>query len=188
MDRSKGVTIIEVLIASIISVVILAAALAIFSLSQRCFVTGLGFVDIHSDARKAIYRITRDIKWATRVMPASDTNTLVLEVPSIDGAGDIVDIDTTFDYITYQLDPAEPEELERIVLADAASSRVSATQMIANNVANIEFSSGGTQLSMMADVTSASDISIEITTTREIAGSWDLDETHTSSAHLRNRR
>ena len=185
--NKNGFTIIEVIVASFIGMIILAAALVLLSVGQRCFVTGIGFADIHSEARKTMDRIARDIRWATRVMAGSDNDTLILEIPSIDAQGDIIDIDATYDYVTYRLNPADLTELERVVQADAASSRANETLTIANDVSAIEYSSGGVVLSAIAGVTALTDVSIDVTTTRNMVGGWTLDEAHVSSAHLRNR-
>ena len=188
MKNIRGYTLVEVLIASALGVIILAAALALLSAGQRCFLTGVAFANIHSDARTASDRIARDVRWATQVFTGSATNTLVLEIPSIDANGDIIEaVPTPYDYVTYELNPADNTQLQRVVAADPASSRVNETRIIADNVSNLTFSSDGIPLAEVGALLDVRDVSIDITIARNMIGGWTLDEQHRTGAFLRNK-
>jgi prepilin-type N-terminal cleavage/methylation domain-containing protein len=105
MKGDRGVTLVEVIIASVIGLIIGAAILTLYIAGQESFATGLIFLDVHGEARMSIDRIIRDTRWATQIMPASSVNQLILEIPSIDVNGDIIDIDTSYDYVIYRLTP-----------------------------------------------------------------------------------
>jgi prepilin-type N-terminal cleavage/methylation domain-containing protein len=173
-NPKRGFTLMEVLVAVSIAVFTLAVIISLYLASQQSFTMGTTFLEVHGGARVAMDWMVKDIRWATQAStPAIDE--LSLEIPSIDGSGDIIDIDNTFDYITYQLNATDPTRLERTVNADALSSRVDETRIIANNVSSITFNSSG------------SNIAIALTTSRTVLGGRTLQETLNSTVELRNR-
>lgn len=187
MLNKRGFTIGEVIVAAFIGMIVVAAAIGLHFMAQESLSLGVAFLEIHSEARISMDYMARDIRWATRVMPASTTTTLVLEVPSIDGAGYIIDIDDTYDYITYSLNPGNPQQLLRGIAANVVSSRVSGANAIAENVTGLAFDSNGTPLSGVGSLPAVTSVGISLTTSRNILGAWDLQETKVSAINLRNK-
>ena len=143
---SKGISLIELLIVLAIMSFVLLALLSMYIAGQKYFFNQDTKADTIEDSRYPMDWMARDIKESTQVALNSvsgtystSANELVLEVPSVDTTRLIIDIDTTFDYIIYRRNPQNPNRLERIIEADAASSRVSSTRVLADNVNALSF-------------------------------------------------
>jgi hypothetical protein len=187
---------VEILIAAAISLIIGGVIVAVLMSSQRSFSTGTVFMEVHSSARLAMDMMVRDVKWAKQISPDSLTvgmdtftsgdHTLVLDVPSTDSDGDI--IDDEYDKIVYHLTGAAPDQIERIVVpnAGASSQRPAEQRIIANNVSELDFkNSTGDWLSSVS-VASLNDVSISVTTSKVVRGDQSVQETLSSIARLRN--
>jgi type II secretory pathway component PulJ len=188
----KGVSLAELLAALSIAIVLAASILSLYIFAQRVFVHGETFYEVHGDVRMALEWMSRDIRWATRPINsrssyATNTDELILEVPSVDSSGDVIDIETTFDYIIYHLDGADPPNLQRTVDADTASSRSDETRTVANNVDSLNFSSGGSLLGSIGDVTPLTEIVIDISTSKFVIDAWTHDESRSTAVELRNQ-
>lgn len=172
-----GFSLIEVLIASAIGVVIMTVVVAAYVGGQRNFLTGVAFLDVHSDVRVAMDWIVRDIKWSNEIIPSygaytstSGGNELVLSVPSIDASYDI--IDATYDTVVYTVSGSD---LLRIVVPDAASARIAETHIVANNVNNLTFT-----------WTTGDTITVSLTIRRTILSTRNIDDTLDTTVKLRN--
>jgi len=176
---TSGMTLVEVLIASVIALMIGGVVVAAFLSGQRSFVSGTTLMEVHGDARVAMDWLSRDIKWAHQVVMGSvtigaDTYTtgaseLVLSIPSVDASGDI--IDGLFDTVVYTLNATD---LMRIVAPDPGSSRTQLSDTIANNVTNLRFT------------TAADNIAVSLTAQKTVLGGRTLSETLSTSVALRN--
>ena len=143
---SKDISLIELLIVLAIMSFVLLALLSLYIAGQKYFFNQDTKADTIEDSRYPMDWMSRDIKEATQIALTSwsgtystTANELVLKVPSIDASRLILDIDTTFDYVTYRQNPQHPTKLERIIEADGASSRVSSTRILADNVNALSF-------------------------------------------------
>lgn len=189
----KAMTLVELLVVVGISVAVLAAIMVIDLLVRRTFSFNTAFINVHSQARTAMDWLSRDIRWATQIRSdviidsvtyTTGDDELVLEVPSIDSDGNI--IPGVVDYIVYFLDSTDTSKLTRIIDADDSSSRTDGNHTLALNINDLEFSSGGTALSSVADVTSVSKIDIDLET-RQVATSGEVaTEFLNSTVKLRN--
>ena len=190
--KSKGFTLIELLvIVAIVSFMILAL-LALYVAGQRYFMTGSARADSLRGVRFVLNNISRDVKEAIQVLPSWDvyttsTSCLVLQVPSLNSNGLIVDIDNQFDYIVYRLNSEYPNRLERIIDAkDGVSSREDSIRVIATRVNSFQLSSEGVELSAVSDLSQVSSIDVTLVTTQNLLGR-SFQETLRTGVKLRNK-
>jgi hypothetical protein len=188
----KGMSLVELMAATSIGILIVMGLYGLYDVSHITFRQGGEFFKVHSDVRMALDWMTRDIKWATRLMNSKSgyntgTEILVLEVPAIDASGDVIDADSTYDYIIYHLDAADSTKLLRTVDAAGASSRSDETRVVANNVDLLRFGSNGILLGGIGDVTDLTEVVVEITTKGAVAGEWVHEENRSTVIELRNQ-
>lgn len=189
---SKGASLIELLIVIAISALIVLALLSLYSAGQRYFVIQSAKADTIEDSRNPLTWITRDIRETVQVVSTYDAystsaNCLVLQVPSIDETGEIIDIDSHFDYIIYRRNPETPDRLERIVDADDASARTDRTKLLAYNVNSFSllfFDSDGADTS--ANVSESATVGISLTSRKDGLGRT-FQETFNTQIKLRNK-
>ena len=193
----KGLTLIEILIVLAVSSILVVALLSLFIAGQKYFINQDARADALEDSRFPITWITRDIKEAVQVVPgpitigsndySTSSNCLVLQVPSIDGTGTIINIDSDLDYIVYCLNTSYPNRLERIIDAkDGVSSRIDTTRIVADSVNSFSLSfydtDGGT-VSVYSDTLS---VDISLSSTRTGIGRTFQEATNTK-VKLRNK-
>lgn len=190
--QPKGITLVEVLITvSIVSFMILAM-LSLYVAGQRYYMNGNARSDVLRDNRHVLNYVSRDIKEAIQVVPswdvyATSTECIILQVPSLDSNGIIIDIDSQFDYIVYCLNSEYPNRLERIIDAnDGISSRVDSSRSIATRVNSFQLSSGGIELSGIADFSKVANVDITLVTTQNLLGRT-FQETLKTGVKLRNK-
>jgi len=147
LHSSRGFSIIEISIAviiiSILSIIIAKIFIAHSDLSSREQTSW----EIQFNNSLAQTKIKDSILEATKVMMTktinatsytSGANTLILELPSIDTAGDI--ISEKYDYTVFYLNPSDETQLLTSLEADGASSRTSSSdRTIAHFIAGIIF-------------------------------------------------
>ena len=169
--KSSGFTLIEVLIASAIAAVIGAVIVVAFISGQNSFVMGTNLLEIHVDARVAMEWIVRDVQWANDgvITYIGGANVLVLSIPSIDAANDIKDM--YFDSVVYTLNGTN---LMRLVEPDAVSSRIPASDTIANNITNLQFTA------------LAKNVAVSLTAQKTVLGGRVISETLNDSIKMRN--
>ena len=189
--KSKGFTLIEVLVVVAITSLIILSILSLYSIGQRYFMTGSARTDVLRNIRQVLNWISRDIKEGIQVLPSWDVYTtsntcLILQVPSLDSNGLIIDIDNEFDYIIYRLNSEYPNRLERIIDGkDGVSSRADTTRVIATEVNSFQVSSGGVDLSAVSDFSQVSSVYITMITTQNLLGRT-YQETLNTGLKLRN--
>lgn len=190
--KPRGITLVEVVITIALVSLILTALLALYASGQKYFFTESSQSDLLRDVRYVQNWISRDIKQAIRVLPnydvyAASDNCLILEIPSVDSSGQIIDIDNDFDIIIYRLKPAFPERLERIVDAkDGVSSRSDTARDIVIQMSSFQLSSGGVSLSSIADFNEISSVDVTLVVRQNRLGR-PYQETLGISAMLRNK-
>ena len=189
--RSRGFTIVELLIANFIAALAFVVLFYVAFTIQDNIGTTQGVLGISEKGRFAIDHISRDVREARAVLSSysayiTDDDTIVLSLPAIDLNGNIIEPIIFFDKIIYTLDPIDPETLLRIVVADSASSRNSDQEDITKNMFSIVFSSGGTGLSSVFDKGTIRTVGINIITTTVTAGVSRQNEIITSVS-LRNK-
>ncbi len=190
--QPTGITLVEVLITvSIVSFMILAM-LSLYVAGQRYYMNGSARSDVLRDNRHVLNYISRDIKEAIQVVPswdvyATSTECIILQVPSLDSNGIIIDISSQFDYIVYRLNSEYPNRLERIIDAnDGVSSRADSSRTIATRVNSFQLSSAGVELSGVADFSQVACVDITLITTQNLLGRT-FQETLKTGVKLRNK-
>ena len=190
--KSKGFTLIELLVVVAITSLIILSILSLYSIGQRYFLTGSARTDVLREIRQVLNWVSRDIKEGIQVLPSWDVYTtsntcLILQVPSLDSNGLIIDIDNEFDYIIYRLNSEYPSRLERIMDAkDGVSSRADTSRVIATEVNSFQLSSGGVDLSAVSDFSQVSSVYITMITAQNILGRT-YQETLNTGLKLRNK-
>ena len=190
--KSKGFSLIELLVIVAIASFIILSILSLYSIGQRYFLSGSARTDVLRNTRQVRNWISRDIKEGIQVLPSWDVYTtsdscLILQVPSLDSNGHIIDIDNEFDYIIYRLNPEYPSRLERIIDAkDGISSRADTSRVIATEVNAFQLSSGGVDLSAVSDFSQVSSVYITMITAQNILGRT-YQETLNTRLKLRNK-
>ncbi len=167
--NKDALTIVELMVANIIVVLTLAVVFYIsLTIQQNIGITS-EILGITEEGRFAVNRISRDIREAKSVIAShgayttTDT-TVILKVPPIDMQGDVIAPSTYFDIIIYTLDSSNPEELLRIVDANVSSARLNTSELIAEGIETLLFSSEGTGLSSVSDKTSIEIVTVELVT------------------------
>ena len=190
--KSKGFTLIELLVVVAITSLIILSILSLYSIGQRYFLSGSARTDVLRNTRQVRNWISRDIKEGIQVLPSWDVYTtsntcLILQVPSLDSNGLIIDIDNEFDYIIYRLNSEYPSRLERIIDAkDGVSSRADTSRVIATEVNSFQLSSGGVDLSAVSDFSQVSSVYITMITAQNLLGRT-YQETLNTELKLRNK-
>ena len=192
LKRRDGFTLVEVLIAATLTTIVLGMALTMYISQQRNFLVGNEYIDIHQDARLAMDWLANDIRWGIAVESSyggysTSNSCIVLKVPSIDSSGDVVDINSDFDYIIYRLAGSNPASLKRRVYPKTGvSSRPSEDRLIAENIGSLTFSYGGTGLSSIGDLTTVTEIESSLVTLGTV-GDVNLSDRLETRVKLRNK-
>lgn len=148
MSKTRGITLIEVLIGMVLMVIVVLALFSLYNTGQKYFVNQNIKSDILNNNRVTLTWLSRDIKEAVQVIPgpidingtfySTSSGSIVLRLPSIDADGIIIDIDNEFDYLVYQMDPENSTQIVRIVDGkDGISSRVDGNRVLAENVSSL---------------------------------------------------
>jgi hypothetical protein len=190
----RGISLVEVLVAVGISTLLFASVFTVNLLARQTFEFSSTYMDTHSGTRIGMDWMTQDVRWANQILSSITINSvlyttandvLVLEIPSIDGNDDV--ISGTNDYVVYHLNADDATILERTVDADAASSRADETRTITNNVDTLSFSSNGTALASVADVTSLTQIEVALSTQKTASSGKVVNDSLNSVIDFRNK-
>jgi len=191
-DQPKGITLVEVLVTVTIVSFMILAMLSLYVAGQRYFMNGSARSNVLRDNRHVLTYISRDVKEAIQVVPswdvyATSTECIILQVPSLDSNGLIIDIDSQFDYIVYRLNSEYPNRLERVIDAnDGVSNREDSSRTIATRVNSFQLSSGGIELSGVADFSQVACVDITLITSLNQMGRT-FQETLSTGVKLRNK-
>jgi Tfp pilus assembly protein PilW len=186
------VSLIEALIAMAIGMIAILAIFSLFTAGQKYFFNQSNRADSIDDSRFPGIWISRDIRGALQVVDTVDSyttssNALILQVFSLD-ENDMI-IDGTFDFIIYRRNPDNPNFLEQIIQADAASSRRDGTKTLADNLDSLVFVYYDEDNQLTADYASIANINFVITSTKSSVGraGQSFQESFNSWAKLRNK-
>ena len=197
--KNRGFTLVELQVASFISLVILLAILSLYLFSLHSFTAGNTILDVYANSRNAIGWMMKDIRCAKQVVSSvpitgdpshsyyTTDNSIVLMVPSIDASGNV--ISPCYDYIIYFL---QGGDMRRIVQKDPLSARKAENRIIASYCSSLVFSSGGDTLSDIANLSTINTVAIYLPinkVTISLSGSGEMTEsiTPTTIVRLRNK-
>lgn len=119
----------------------------------------LAKTDLQTSNSIALNKITSTIKLAsnipnTKIINSNNyttsSNTLILELPSIDSNQDI--IPNTYDYIAYHLDPVDNTKLKSSQEAAPASTRKSGDSLVGENIKSLIFNYNNDEISQASSV------------------------------------
>ncbi len=191
---SAGFTFVEVMFACIIGLMIMSMTMVLYIGVNHHMLVGVAFAEINSDARLAMDRIVRDVRWGIQLEVnrtidgidyATGDDELIIKIPSIDSNGKF--ILNTYDYVVYALDTSDPiKKLRKIVNPDIASNRSSLNQIIANNINSLSLSSEGTALSSVS-LSSVNSVEVSINVSKTLLQNRTVSETIASNVELRNK-
>jgi hypothetical protein len=158
--RNRGFTFSEFQVAIAIALLTLTAAASLYIFYWRTFVIGNNILDVYTNSRVAVEWIAMDIRRSAQVVSnhgsyTTTDHSIVLQSPSIDTYGNV--ISSKYDHITYQL---QGSDLYRIVEKDASSARANGNRAIAHYCTSLNFSSGGTPLSEIANLSTVNTVGI----------------------------
>lgn len=191
-SKPKGLTLMELLVTVVVVSLVMTALLSLYSAGQRYFIGESVKLDELRDIRHVQNWMTRDIKESVQVLPSWDSHTasdscLILRIPSVDASGYIIDIDNDYDHVVYRLHPEMPKRLERIVDAkDGVSTRSDTTRFLSTQVSSFLLSSGGVNLSSVADFSQVASVDISLITQQSLMGR-SYQETLQTGVMLRNK-
>jgi len=138
--RPRGFTLIEMLIGLAIISLLIVALLSFYSKGQQQFMNQNIQSDVLEKSRYPLALIARDVKSAIQVFAAwgsytTSSNTLVLEVPSVDSGGLIIDVNSQFDYVIYRV---FERKLQRIYDAkEGVSARIDGSRNLADDITGL---------------------------------------------------
>lgn len=188
----KGLSLIELLLAVAIGTIVILAVLSLYMAGQKYFFNQDARAEAIDDSRFPADWISRDLRGALQVMNAvsgysSSSDTIVLQVFALD-INDFV-IEGIFDYVIYRRNPDDPRLLERIIEADMASSRVSSTRVLADDVTGVVFAYFDASNQPTSIFSSVANVSFSVTSQRRsiFRGGQPFVETYNSWAKLRNK-
>jgi len=184
----SGLTILELLVATLIGTLTFLVLFYVSFTIQDSINISSGILGITETGRFAVSRISNDTREAKAVKSSygsysSNDTTLILEIPVVNVNGTV----TGYDTVIYALDAGDPTKLRHVVYASAGSSRQNISEIIAEDIKTLLFSSGGAGLSSVTYKNAIRILTVKITVAKTIVGLERLNEV-TTSASLRNRK
>jgi len=137
-SRTRGLTLIEVAIASVISLLATTAVMSVFISSSKMAVDSFMRNRSYTEGRIVTEYLASDIRAAAGIESSykgytASADTLILKLPSIDSNGFPVDINTKFDRVVYHPAKNNRETVVRTVISDSSSSRKSEERAIGSS-------------------------------------------------------
>lgn len=187
ISNQKGVTLLEALVSVSLVVIISLVLMGLFIGHVRISRLVSSNADLLNQRTQLEQDFDRFIHLATRVVDnaivngtsyTSDIDTLVLEIPSVDSSGFV--IENAFDYLAYYLDPSDPSSLKVTFAPGAASFRLNIDKSLGTSVDSVQFFYD-TPLPL-----SATKISVKVNLQQPIFGKMRIIYLNTLM-HLRNK-
>ena len=148
MNSAKGWSLIEVLIAVSVAAVAGGLLINLMVSSNKLFFDQSAQISHGLSLNQTIFEITDLIKSSSGIAtqyPAqgspqyvSDSNTLVIKLPAIDGTGSV--IDSVFDYAVIEADAAKPAILRKQIFKDNSSTRNAENKVLSTALSSVAFS------------------------------------------------
>jgi hypothetical protein len=174
----------ETVIATAILIFILVALIVLYNNYLKSFNNQQARIAMESSARETVKELQSAALQADQIVTShsfsgttytTGAHTVVLELPSIDGSGNIVS--GKFDYVVFYL---TGKNLYRRIQVDAASSRPSGLNKISDVVSTLSFTYDNADLSKATKI----DTDLEM---QAIAGSQNVSYELRQEIYLRNK-
>ena len=178
--KNSGFTLIElVIVVFLVGALSLVVAKLLFG-QDTIYHTQTMELGVTGDARAVLDDVDVYVRMSDTLVASQngytlDDQTLILKLPSINASSQI--IAGTFDYVVYTLNGTN---LDRVTIADAASSRASGTKRLASRVNDFAFTYDNGTASLVKYVTT------DLTTQESYAGTPSRSITVSSKSKLRN--
>ncbi|OGE82788.1 MAG: hypothetical protein A3B10_03895 [Candidatus Doudnabacteria bacterium RIFCSPLOWO2_01_FULL_44_21] len=179
-SQNFGFTLIEMIIVVFLVGSLSLVVASLFFGQDKIYHTQMMELGVTNDARMALDDIDAFVRM-TDVLVSSQggytlgAQTLILQIPSINASSQI--IPATYDYVVYSLSGSN---LDRIIMPDDASSRVSTTKRVASRVNGLVFTYDNANPNLVKYVTT------NITTQEAYPGVPNKSITLSSKSKLRN--
>ncbi|OGI26294.1 MAG: hypothetical protein A3J76_04680 [Candidatus Moranbacteria bacterium RBG_13_45_13] len=164
-----GITFAEAIISVAILIIILLALVYLYNNYTKVYNYQQAVMNLSGSARAAANELQNTALQADEIVAShnfsgttysSDQDTLVLEIPSVDNQGNIVD--DKYDYVVFYL---TGRNLYKLVQADAASSRPSELKQLCDSVEAVAFTYNNADLSLANKIDA--DIEMQTITRRQ---------------------
>lgn len=181
--NKRGFSIIEAIFASAILIFVLGAFAVLYINFSKFYNRQQAEINIGNSAREAVKELQSAVLQADQIAAShtfsgtaysTDQDTLVLEIPSVDGSGDIVS--GKHDYVVFYL---TGNNLYRLIDADAASNRSSGQNQISDAVSALTFTYNNPNLALATKI----DVGLQLQT---IAGGQTISYNLNQKIYLRN--
>lgn len=145
-NKSSGVTMVEILVASSSAAVIGGILVLILVQNNNIFVQQTSNVNQEINLSDVSTTLNHELKNANGILStavvnavtySSSENTIIISLPSIDSNGN--NIPNVLDTLIYAKDATNPKLLKKIVSPSASSSRKSSSLLIISNLSDISF-------------------------------------------------
>jgi len=181
--RQRGFTLIE----TVIVIALSASMFGVLSLLVRSFYVSYSYEQSAAISAESARSVIKEVESLTLVADKvlsshvfssatydSSSNSLVLEIPSIDSSGAIVS--GSYDYAAFYL---QDTNAYRILEANAASSRASGTKKLSDTISSLTFSYNN------ADFALADAVTVDVQTLVQSRGQGSADH-RSEQLYLRN--
>ena len=186
--KTKGLSLLETIIYIFIGVLIIIVISEIFVNQSTLGQKRTSQSDLERSAGVGIETIKTAIQGASTVVLSrsfsgtaytSDEDTLILELPSLDGSGNLVL--GSYDYIVFFIDPSDSTLLKTTTESAAGSARPENTRIISSFVSSVEFRYN------KASAADSTAIDATITTAKTL-GTGTLSAKSHAKVNLRNKQ
>ncbi len=189
--KLRGLSIVEIVTAvgliGLVSVMVISVYFAHF----RLFSNQSQGIDLANENRLALDEMAIQIKEAQAIADTctacsgytTGTATVVLQLWPLDSNGNPTDPGASnYDYVVYKRDDLENTKLVKITYPAAVSTRKAGTDVLANDVSNLQFTYSPDNLTP----TTATEVTVTLTNTNTNFGKTNTI-TQSTEAHLRNK-
>lgn len=193
----KAFTVIELMVTTVLSLMIVTTALGLFSSSWRQYLTQQTNSQLQQESLQAVDAITGTVRQAVSVVKnipngtgtGSLSTSIVLKLPALDTSGAL--IGNADDYIIFKPDSNDATKLIRTVIpASPASLRYSwpTPLTVDGDLGTLQFSyynADGSVIPPGSDVTTTARVSVTVTSQKTVHGQT-ISRTLTDLVSLRN--
>jgi hypothetical protein len=180
--RRRGITVLELLVASSLTVIIVFAAIGALLTTMTSWYRGAGQIAAETSAKQAIRTIASELRPAMEVIVDNDGNGLTYRLPERDADGDF-QVPPEWDGVTrrIELDVASDPPVLRI--SDGHDWRVIARHVIARDP---EWAGGHYRLFTPGEGTTVRQVTVKVATSTPGAGDERVTSRVRETIYLRN--